>query len=295
MKDPLSACTSFVSLPSNPHGRDLVIGDVHGQAHLLEKLLVLADFNRYIDRVFMLGDLIDKGADSAALLERMDGTTFHSLMGNHEAMMVAAQHGAKTDPVWDRSGNEWAQSLPASRLSELSTKAMTFPLIAEVRLKDGGNIGLVHGEVPPGMSWDQIRNCQLILSDASESPPLSIAGSALWGRKRILADARMRSTKAAEAPPEVRAETWEASQSVLGIDWVLCGHTPLIPPEPRRRGNVIWLDTGACDPDGRLTAVDLRKGVYWQVGHDGEEYPERLLPRAEPPVPSWQPEPDVAG
>lgn len=85
-----------------PPGQVVVaIGDIHGQAGLLETLLAelaprLADTDRA--EVVFLGDLVDRGPDSAAVLDRVaaacaegiEGATVHALMGNHEQMLRRA-------------------------------------------------------------------------------------------------------------------------------------------------------------------------------------------------------------
>ena len=48
----------------NKIGRDFIVGDVHGHFKLLELLLKKVDFNERIDRIFSVGDLIDRGPDS---------------------------------------------------------------------------------------------------------------------------------------------------------------------------------------------------------------------------------------
>ena len=53
----------------NPAGRDFVAGDVHGEFPTLERLLDQVGFETSRDRLFALGDLVDRGPDSAAALD----------------------------------------------------------------------------------------------------------------------------------------------------------------------------------------------------------------------------------
>jgi len=50
-------------LPTNQAGKDYVIGDLHGCYELLERLLDAVGFDKSKDRLFSVGDLIDRGPD----------------------------------------------------------------------------------------------------------------------------------------------------------------------------------------------------------------------------------------
>ena len=77
---------------ANPRGgRDFVVGDVHGEFDTLEALLAQIEFDRTRDRLFALGDLIDRGPrslDASAWLE--DGRIALSVRGNHEELFDRA-------------------------------------------------------------------------------------------------------------------------------------------------------------------------------------------------------------
>ena len=65
-----------------------VVGDVHGHFKTLEALLVKLNLQEG-DHVVLLGDMIDRGPDSAKVVKLVRSTeNLHSLMGNHEDMMV---------------------------------------------------------------------------------------------------------------------------------------------------------------------------------------------------------------
>ncbi|MDY6939917.1 MAG: metallophosphoesterase family protein [Cyanobacteriota bacterium] len=69
--------------------RRIVIGDVHGNyeglVQLLEEISPGAD-----DRVYFLGDLIDRGPQSREVIELVMNSPYECLLGNHEQMMLAA-------------------------------------------------------------------------------------------------------------------------------------------------------------------------------------------------------------
>ncbi|MGG0644818.1 metallophosphoesterase family protein [Sporosarcina gallistercoris] len=71
--------------------RTLVISDIHGELGLLTALLETVSYNSKTDRLFLLGDYIDRGPDSKATLDKImelvEGGAI-ALKGNHEDMMV---------------------------------------------------------------------------------------------------------------------------------------------------------------------------------------------------------------
>ena len=70
-------------------GRDWVVGDVHGCFSTLREALRVIDFEHGRDRLFSVGDLIDRGPNSMEALEWLAGERFEAVViGNHEAEMV---------------------------------------------------------------------------------------------------------------------------------------------------------------------------------------------------------------
>lgn len=91
-------------LPSVPEGQRLyAIGDIHGRDDLLAQLLdkiMQDDAARHIadQQLIFLGDLIDRGLESAAVVERAMATATalpntRLLMGNHEEVFLKALKG----------------------------------------------------------------------------------------------------------------------------------------------------------------------------------------------------------
>lgn len=79
-----------INLPANMVGKDYVIGDLHGDYDSLMRLLDFVQFNKAVDRLFCVGDLIHRGEKSMeclALLKtrRANGERwFYSTIGNHD-------------------------------------------------------------------------------------------------------------------------------------------------------------------------------------------------------------------
>ena len=86
----------------------IVVGDLHGRADLLEKALVkIKDYlGRNLGTVVFLGDYVDRGGGSAAILRRLiAGPTdanqkWVCLKGNHEEMMSEALKEGDKGQYW---------------------------------------------------------------------------------------------------------------------------------------------------------------------------------------------------
>jgi serine/threonine protein phosphatase 1 len=69
----------------NLRGRDLVVGDIHGHFSKLQLALDAAGFApENGDRLFSVGDLVDKGPESHLASAWLDLTWFKAACGNHD-------------------------------------------------------------------------------------------------------------------------------------------------------------------------------------------------------------------
>lgn len=74
-----------------------LIGDVQGCDQALERLLHTCDFSPSRDTLYLLGDLVNRGPDSLAVLRRvmaLEGSA-HALLGNHDLHLLAVAHGVR--------------------------------------------------------------------------------------------------------------------------------------------------------------------------------------------------------
>ena len=74
-----------------------LIGDVQGCCDALERLLAKIDFSASRDRLWLLGDLINRGPASLATLRRLQGlgSAATCLLGNHDLNLLAVAHGVR--------------------------------------------------------------------------------------------------------------------------------------------------------------------------------------------------------
>ena len=73
------------------------IGDIQGCDSALGRLLDLIGFSASRDTVYLLGDLVNRGPDSGAVLRRcmQHGDAIRCLLGNHDLHLLAAAAGAR--------------------------------------------------------------------------------------------------------------------------------------------------------------------------------------------------------
>ena len=71
------------------------VGDVQGCYKSLQRLLVRVDYRPGIDRVFFLGDLVNRGPDSLAVLQWAVTHSASAVLGNHDLYCLGAHLGFK--------------------------------------------------------------------------------------------------------------------------------------------------------------------------------------------------------
>ncbi len=74
-----------------------LVGDVQGCADALERLLAEIGFSPSRDRLVVLGDLVNRGPSSLAVLQRLAalGDAATCLLGNHDLHLLAVAHGVR--------------------------------------------------------------------------------------------------------------------------------------------------------------------------------------------------------
>lgn len=204
----------------NVAGRDFVVGDVHGCFDKLAEAMDAVGFNPAKDRMFSVGDLVDRGAQSKDSANWLAQPWFHAVRGNHEAMAINFANGHNHAFHYERNGGRWFIDLPDDQQQLYAELFAAMPIAIQVDTPTG-TVGIVHAEVP-GNDWWKLRH-----------PDKQAVEVALWARDRI---------------------SLEDESEVQNIDRVYVGHTPLDRPE--KLGNVHYIDTGAVF-GGALTVVHI--------------------------------------
>lgn len=212
--------SELVKFNRNEQGRDFVVGDIHGCYSLLMDRLRDIGFDKKKDRLFSVGDLVDRGPESMKCLSLPYEPWFFAVRGNHEALMHDAVNGGDMG-LWLVNGGTWAMSEDMNDLRILVNDVMErLPVAMEVDTS-AGKVGIIHADVTSGQwgDFDSQRD--------------------VWSRERI------------------QAAKSQGYRPVAGIDQVFVGHTILM--EPASIDNVTYLDTGAFHT-GKLTIWPIEDG-----------------------------------
>lgn len=215
-------------------GRVFVTTDLHGCYDLLHDALKEVAFNPVFDKLFVCGDLCDRGPDSRYVLDYLDEPWFHSICGNHDAMFIEAHESNWDDNnrsvvnLWI-NGGQWAWDLSEQQRDAICDVFKTLPLAIELQF-EFGTVGLIHAEVP-GRSWDSFKG----ITEAE----LTWNGLAVaqWARSKI-----------SNADPSV----------IGGIDLVISGHTPTKDGDPVILGNQLFIDSGCFFRD-KINLIEINK------------------------------------
>ncbi len=203
----------------NSRGRDLVVGDIHGHFSRLRARLNEVGFDPRVDRLFSVGDMIDRGPESEQALEWLDEPWFHAVRGNHEDYAVRYRSVNRSN--WSRYGGDWFLALDPKRQQHISERFAQLPLAMEVATAQGP-VGILHADCPVP-DWRRLDLRKRRMQDFC-----------MWSRTRI----------------QERRES-----RVHGLRALVVGHTPL--DEPTTLGNVIHIDTGGWTEDGNFTLLDI--------------------------------------
>lgn len=142
------------------------IGDVHGCGDLLDALLARIEVHAAgRDRTLVfLGDYIDRGPDSAAILRTVSRLQWAEpgrvvcLMGNHERMMLDALQTDEAADLWLANGGEQTlASFGAREVSDLPRTILDW-IEALPTLHRDARRWYVHAGFPPGTDPEASRD-----------------------------------------------------------------------------------------------------------------------------------------
>lgn len=210
------------------NGRLIAIGDIHGCHREFAELLDKLKLERH-DRLILLGDLINRGPDSAGVIALARDYATLALLGNHELRLL--NYRKTGDPTHlKKSDYETLKQLDRKDWAYISTMPLTYYDRAD-------NIVLVHGGFLPSQPW--------------RKQPARVVT-----RIQVI-DKRGNPAKRSDAPGAPHWSTlWE------GPPFVVYGHTSR--PEVSRLKWSLGIDTG-CAMGGHLTACILPERKIVQV------------------------------
>lgn len=124
-----------------------VIADVHGNLPALEAVLADIETQR-VDRVIVNGDMVNRGPESVAVVERLQATGFACTLGNHDDLMrkwIERDDDLPSswfdDPFWKATGWSAAKLAAAGWIGTLASLPMTI----RIDLPDAPTLLASHG------------------------------------------------------------------------------------------------------------------------------------------------------
>jgi len=200
-----------------------LVGDLHGCFARLMAALRERKFDPYQDLLLSVGDLIDRGPQSAECLDLLRYRWVYAVRGNHEQIALEALADGDMR-LWEMNGGDWYTQRAASqkqRLTALIARCRRLPLIIELHSGEQVHV-IAHADYPAAVyRWQRVVDEQQVM----------------WRRQRLTDHLAGR------------------HGAIAGADHFWFGHTPL-----KRRydsDNQHYIDTGAVF-GGELTLVALQ-------------------------------------
>ena len=181
-----SVIPAFPRFARNVVGRDFAVGDIHGCFAHLSRSLEAIGFDASADRLFSVGDLVDRGPESTQALQWLDKPWFHAICGNHDFVTWRSALGIPYPKADHLSlGGAWLEKVSGAKRSQLGRRLRALPLAIEVETSLG-LVGLVHADCP----FDDWHEMQQALGRGSIRPAPSRTavcgrGNAIPGNIRI--------------------------------------------------------------------------------------------------------------
>lgn len=222
-----------------------VIGDIHGCATALDELLGLVG-DRYI---IVVGDVGDRGPDTAAVVERLVRVDAHGVIGNHDEWLISWSRGEGFDtfalnPVFGGKATLASYGVQGRSAREVEAQWRRLPpahrtwlsrLVPAIDLDVcGESYWVVHAGIPGHVDLMGLGSEEVVPMLAQRHPR----------------DLSWTATEPEAMPPLDRT--------------VIFGHQPR--RAPLDLGHLVAIDTGAGTfPNGRLTALLLPERQFVSV------------------------------
>lgn len=232
--------------------RTIVVGDIHGCIDEFNELIKTISYNKNSDRLILLGDLVDRGPDSVAVVRKAREMDLECVMGNHEYKFLKWHKsvGSKAD-VYDKL-NYYSQ------LSEEDIDYM-WRMPTYIKLDD---VIIVHAGLKPGIALSAQSKDDLMYIRYTDTDRkfISLKKIAKLGKE--------------ETGARFWTEFWSGPESVVYGHNVHSMTDPLI--EEVAPGVICYgLDTGCCF-GGRLSAMILESKEIIQIQAKRTYYQSRF-------------------
>ena len=222
--------------------RTLAIGDIHGFLDAFDALLAVVG-PQPDDRIITLGDYVDRGPDSAGVLDRL--LEWHAtgilipLRGNHDEMMLASRRDKSPRRLWLRYGGvqtleSYGHSATAEEYDRVPESHYRF---IEHTCRDWYETDthlFAHANIHPEVPMDK-QDKSVLLWERIPGPIAHYSGKKF-----------------------------------------ICGHSRQESGLPLNLKTAVCIDTGIYEPEGWLTCLHVETGVFWQSDVYGQTRMGRL-------------------
>ncbi|HSD39917.1 MAG TPA: symmetrical bis(5'-nucleosyl)-tetraphosphatase [Rhodocyclaceae bacterium] len=259
------------------------VGDLQGCLDPLKALLADAAFSPEQDRLWLVGDLVNRGPQSVEVLRFLCalGPAVTAVLGNHDLYLLAVAAGL---PAKDKLGDTIDSVLEAPDRDELVDWLRGLPL-----MHVEGDWAMVHAGLLPQWSVAQalalaeevtanLRSddwCGFLLELFGNKPAQWGESLRGWDRYRIVINAltrlrfitvdgalELKPKGTPENAPEGLIPWYAATDAAWRTHTILCGHWSAL--GLRDLGHVVALDSG-CIWGGKLSALRLEDRRIFQV------------------------------
>lgn len=216
--------------------RHLAIGDIHGCIRALTSLVDLVEL-RPDDTIVTLGDYVDRGPDSRAVVDFVInlGKTHHlvPLRGNHEIMMLDSREKKSWFHAWMQYGGD-ATLLSYSSSTDAAGSFADVP---------DSHIDFLENQLVP---YYECKTHFFVHANADAD--------------KVLED---------QTDPTLYWRKYNDPEAHCSGKTMVCGHTAQQSGKPRSNQHSICIDTWAHG-GGWLSCLDVASGTIWQANESGE-------------------------
>ncbi|MDB5957913.1 symmetrical bis(5'-nucleosyl)-tetraphosphatase [Ramlibacter sp.] len=155
---------------------DYLIGDLQGCDAPLARLLARIAYSPSRDTLWLLGDLVNRGPASAAVLRRLSGygAAARCLLGNHDLSLLAVAHGHRAPHRNDTMDDILQAPDREAMLEWLRHRSMAL---------QAHGILMVHGGVLPQWSAPQVMGLAGEVESVLRGPGLVDFLAQMWGNQ----------------------------------------------------------------------------------------------------------------
>lgn len=256
---------------ANLIGKDYAVGDIHGCLELLKKGLEAVGFDETKDRLFPVGDLVDRGEDSLGVLEFLCGKPWcHPVPGNHELMFVDFMDNNRIGYgfYFQRNGGVWIKDVLEEHKEFLKEAALwlsTLPRFITLKKPDGTQVHIIHAELKTNRPLEDSDLAEDAFLEEMMTYQATDGDSSFWGRWVFNNMYGQDLSTLLWYDQDVQRYNRLNSPN---LSTIISGHSVM--EQPTRFGKLLNIDTGAFYLGGKLTFHNITDDLTFQVSRESD-------------------------